>query len=110
EIAFINDRQTKTGEFAPSNTFVLHPYGRYCNAYKFAGEVDVFEALENVEKHYPIDTNRISVRGFSMGGAATWHIAAHHAGLWAVAAPGAGFAETEEYLKLNRADVPWYEQ
>ena len=50
------------------------------------------------------------VVGVELGGAATWHIAAHHAGLWAAAAPGAGFAETAEYQKLNLNDVPWYEQ
>ena len=33
-----------------------------------------------------------------MGGAATWHIAAHYPGKWVVAAPGAGFAETREYI------------
>lgn len=110
EINFINDRQKNPGQFTPANTFVLHPYGRLCNANKFAGEVDTFEALEQVRKHYPIDENRISVRGFSMGGAATWHLAAHHAGLWAAAAPGAGFVESAEYLKLNLKDVPWYEQ
>ncbi|MGH9769170.1 MAG: prolyl oligopeptidase family serine peptidase [Blastocatellia bacterium] len=110
EVNFINDRQRNPGQFTPSNAFVLHPYGRYCNANKFAGEIDLFEALARVRSHYPIDENRISVRGFSMGGAATWHIAAHHAGMWAAAAPGAGFAETAEYLKLNRNDAPWYEQ
>lgn len=48
-----------------------------------------------------------------MGGAATWHIAAHHAGLWAAAAPGAGFSETAEYLGLPRegqTPPPWWEQ
>jgi dienelactone hydrolase len=110
EVNFLADRQKNAGQFTPPNTIVLHPYGRYCNANKFAGEVDLFEALASVRKHYQIDENRISVRGFSMGGAATWHIAAHHAGLWASAAPGAGFAETAEYQKLNLSDVPWYEQ
>jgi pimeloyl-ACP methyl ester carboxylesterase len=110
EVNFIADRQKNWGQFVPPNAFVLHPYGRYCNANKFAGEIDLFEALAHVRKNYPIDENRISVRGFSMGGAATWHIATHHAGLWAAAAPGAGFAETAEYLKLNRNDAPWYEQ
>ncbi|HEX4645734.1 MAG TPA: prolyl oligopeptidase family serine peptidase, partial [Verrucomicrobiae bacterium] len=94
ELSFITDREKNPGEFTPADTFVLHPYGRYCNANKFAGEVDSFEALENARKHYPIDENRTSVRGFSMGGAATWHMATHHAGLWAVAAPGAGFVDT----------------
>lgn len=110
EVNFLADRQKNACQFTPPNTIVLHPYGRYCNANKFAGEVDLFEALAAVRKHYQIDENRISVRGFSMGGAATWHIAAHHAGLWAAAAPGAGFAETAEYQKLNLNDVPWYEQ
>lgn len=110
ELNFIADRQRNAGQFTPPNTIVLHPYGRYCNANKFAGEMDLFEALAAVKKHYPIDENRISVRGFSMGGAATWHIATHHAGLWASAAPGAGFAETPEYVKANLNEVPWYEQ
>jgi pimeloyl-ACP methyl ester carboxylesterase len=110
EVNFINDRQKKVGEFAPPNAFVLHLYGRYCNANKFAGEMDLFEALAAVRKQYPIDENRISVRGFSMGGAATWHIGAHYAGLWAAVAPGAGFAETPEYTKAKVEDWPWYEQ
>ena len=110
EVNFLADRQKNAGQFTPPNTIVLHPYGRYNCANKFAGEVDLFEALASIKRQYPIDENRVSVRGFSMGGAATWHIAAHHAGLWAAAAPGAGFAETAEYQKLNLNDVPWYEQ
>jgi pimeloyl-ACP methyl ester carboxylesterase len=112
ELSFINDRQSKPGEFTPEDAFVLHPYGRYCNAYKFAGEVDAFEALENVRRHYPIDENRIVDRGFSMGGAAAWHMAVHHAGLWAAASPGAGFVETAIYQRIfeKNPQPTWYEQ
>jgi predicted peptidase len=110
EVNFLAERQRNAGQFTPANTIVLHPYGRYNCANKFAGEVDLFEALASVKKNYQIDENRVSVRGFSMGGAATWHIAAHHAGLWAAAAPGAGFAETQEYVKAKLDEVPWYEQ
>ena len=99
ELKFIADRQRSYGDFTPTDTIVLHPYGRYCNAFKFAGEVDVFEAMEHVKKSYRIDERRIALRGFSMGGAGVWHLAAHHPGVWAVAAPGAGFAETAEYTK-----------
>ncbi len=99
ELKFINDRLRSYGDFTPTNTFVLHPYGRYCNAFKFAGETDVFEALEHAAKFYPIDHSRLAIRGFSMGGAGCWHLAAHHAGFWAGAAPGAGFAETANYTK-----------
>ena len=45
EVNFIRERQSSPGEFTPPNAFVLHPYGRYCNANKFAGEIDLFEAL-----------------------------------------------------------------
>lgn len=97
ELNFLLDRQGNIGQFAPKDAFVLHPYGRYCNANKFAGEVDTFEALDHAKKHYKIDENRISVRGFSMGGASVWQFATHFPGLWACAAPGAGFAETPEF-------------
>jgi pimeloyl-ACP methyl ester carboxylesterase len=110
ELSFINGRQKSTGEFAPADTIVLHLYGRFCNASKFAGEVDLFEALDSVKKRYPIDENRLVVRGFSMGGASTWHIAVHHAGLWAAANPGAGFAETPTYAGISQEsvkDTPW---
>jgi pimeloyl-ACP methyl ester carboxylesterase len=113
EVNFIDGRQRSPGEFTPPHAFVLHPYGRYSNANKFAGEVDLFEALEHVRRHYPIDDDRVSVRGFSMGGAACWQFAVHHAGLWAAAAPGAGFAETADFLKVyqNEPVQPtWYEK
>jgi dienelactone hydrolase len=100
ELKFIDGRWRSPGEFTPPDAFVLHLYGRFCNASKFAGETDLFEALEDAKKRYPIDEDRLVVRGFSMGGASTWHFAAHHAGLWAAAAPGAGFAETPVYAKM----------
>ena len=80
ELDFIFGRHRSAGEFTPPNAFVLHSYGRYCNGNKFAGETDVFEALAHVKKYYPIDENRLVVRGFSLGGAACWHMAVHHAG------------------------------
>ena len=113
ELNFINDRQRNLGEFHPEGAFVLHPYGRYCNANRFAGETDTFEALDQVRRSYPIDNDRIAVRGFSMGGAACWLFATHYSGLWAAANPGAGFSETADFLKVfqNESTKPtWYEQ
>jgi pimeloyl-ACP methyl ester carboxylesterase len=100
EVNFLTDREKNTGEFAPRDTIMLHLYGRFCNASKLAGEVDFFEALDAVKKAYPIDENRIVIRGFSMGGASAWHIGAHYAGLWAAVAPGAGFSESPQFLHL----------
>src|SRR5229473_2976989 len=113
ELNFIDQRQKSPGEFTPPNAFVLHPYGRYCNANKFAGEVDLFEALAHVRKHYAIDDNRLVMRGFSMGGAACWQFAVHYPGLWCAAAPGAGFAETADFLKIfqkENLEPTWNEQ
>lgn len=113
ELNFIAGRQKTPGEFTPPDTFVLHPYGRYCNANKFAGEIDFLEALDHARKHYRVDDNRIAVRGFSMGGAACWQFAVHYAGRWAAAAPGAGFAETADFLKVFQSEAvqpTWYEK
>jgi pimeloyl-ACP methyl ester carboxylesterase len=105
EVRFLHDCEYNPGPFTPARAFVLYPYGRYCNANHFAGEVDTFEALAHVRKHYPIDENRLVVRGFSMGGAACWHFAVHHAGLWAAAAPGAGFSETPDFLRVFQKET-----
>jgi pimeloyl-ACP methyl ester carboxylesterase len=111
EISFLSDHEKNPGQFTPSNTIVLHPYGRYCNANRFAGEVDTFEALDSVRSRYAVDPNRVLVRGFSMGGAACWMLATHHAGLWAAAAPGAGFTETAHFLHIEDVNsIPWYQR
>ncbi|MDP4584837.1 MAG: prolyl oligopeptidase family serine peptidase [Verrucomicrobiales bacterium] len=113
ELDFIHQRLTKEGEFNPPSTFTLHLYGRYCNANKFAGEVDLFEALDHAREHYPIDQNRLVMRGFSMGGAAVWQFGTHYAGMWAAIQPGAGFAETREFNKVyaegKTPPTPWEE-
>jgi hypothetical protein len=113
ELAFVDQRQKSPGEFTPPHAFVLHLYGRYCCANKFAGEIDCLEALEAVEKAYPIDPNRRVIRGFSMGGAACWQFAVHYPSLWAAAAPGAGFSETADFLKVfqkEQVEPAWYER
>ena len=114
EINFIQGRTGNMGDFAPEGAFVLHPYGRYCNANKFAGEVDVLEGIADVKKHYPIDDDRLVIRGFSMGGAACWQFAVHYPGKWCAASPGAGFSETRDFLKVFQGEdvsnAPDYEK
>lgn len=113
ELSFIQQRLTSPGEFTPKGAFVLHLYGRYCCANKFAGEIDLFEAYENARKHYSIDPNRLVMRGFSMGGAAAWQFAVHYSSFFCAAAPGAGFSETPEFLRVfqnEQLKPTWYEQ
>ena len=82
-----------------ADRFMLQPYSRYTNASRFAGETDGLEAIESVAKAYPIDRNRIVMTGFSMGGASAWSFIVHYADRWAAASPGAGFTETEVFLR-----------
>ena len=113
ELAFLDERWKSKGEFTPPKTLVVHPYGRYCNATKFAGETDVFEAMASVQSRYAIDPLRTAVAGFSMGGASTWHLGTHHAGQWCAMSPGAGFCETAIYAKVfddKKEPPPWWEQ
>ncbi|MCP4783145.1 MAG: prolyl oligopeptidase family serine peptidase [Fuerstiella sp.] len=111
EVNFLWDRMKNPGRYTPDHTIVLHPYGRYSNAFKFAGEVDVLEALEDAQRRYRIDEDRISVRGFSMGGAACWQFAVHYPDRWFAANPGAGFSETPQFLKFFQKETlnptPW---
>jgi hypothetical protein len=69
--------------------------------------------LEHVKRHYSIDEDRVVARGFSMGGAACWQFAVHYPMMWCAAAPGAGFAETADFLKVfqkENVQPTWYEQ
>jgi predicted esterase len=80
-------------------------YGRGNNAYRWAGEEDVFEAMDHFLKAEAaagrkdtIDLRRVVLKGFSMGGAGTWHIGLRHPDRFAVIQPGAGFTTTHGYI------------
>ena len=101
----------KPGQFQPKGTIVIHPFGRYCNGWKSAGEIDVFEARDDARARFNVDTNRIALAGFSMGGAGAWHLGAHYPDQWACVHTGAGFADVKRYQKLTPDKYPvWYEQ
>src|SRR5579871_6795526 len=69
----------------------LDVYGRWNGAgWHFAGETDVFEAIQAMEKRYKIDPARVILRGYSMGGECSWNIALHYPDRWAAAEIGAG--------------------
>jgi len=114
ELAFVQDRRKSVGQVPATNRLVLHPYGRYCCANKFAGEVDLWEAYEHARKSYAIDDDRLFIRGFSMGGAAVWQFGAHYTDRWCGINPGAGFSETPQFLNVFQSEdvskIPAYQQ
>ena len=108
EVSFISGHESATPLPATQDFIQLEVFGRGNNAYRWAGEADVFEALDSVEKRYRIDPARIVLRGFSMGGAGTWHIGLHHPARWVAMEAGAGFTETKRYAKLK--EIPPYQE
>jgi len=105
ELNFLEGAMRSAGQFVPAGGMVLQLYGRYCCANKFAGEIDGIEAMNHVENNYSIDRNRVVIRGFSMGGAACWQFAVHYPGRWVAAAPGAGFSETPDFLRVFQKEI-----
>ncbi len=115
DIHFINRDPSKNaalgGYFESDEILTLHAFGRQCIGWKHSGEIDVFEAIEDVKKHYSIDPDRIVLAGFSMGGAGAWHVGAHYTEEFCAVHAGAGFAETARYQNLTPEQYPvWYEQ
>ncbi|MCA9047630.1 MAG: prolyl oligopeptidase family serine peptidase, partial [Planctomycetaceae bacterium] len=85
----------------------LDVYGRGNNAYRWAGETDVFEAIADVRRRFRIDDNRITLHGFSMGGAGAWHLGMHHPAMWSSVGPGAGFVDFYKYQKQTEQLPRW---
>ena len=82
EARFIAAHDGKPAPADAAGKITLHVFGRTNNAYRWAGEADVFEAIEAVKRNYSIDERRIVLRGFSMGGAGP--------GTWAFIIPASG--------------------
>jgi dienelactone hydrolase len=92
-------------------------YGRGNNAYRWAGETDVFEAIEAYLTAEKVagraqlsDTSRFLLRGFSMGGAGTWHLGLHYPDRWCAIGPGAGFTTTHGYAGKLPDKLPDYQE
>jgi dienelactone hydrolase len=86
---------------------LLHVFVRGNNAYRWAGETDVLEAIEAVKRNYRVDYERVLLRGFSMGGAGAWHLGLHRPWDWCAVEAGAGFTETRSYANVK--DLPDYQ-
>ncbi|MDP1592073.1 MAG: alpha/beta fold hydrolase [Prosthecobacter sp.] len=85
-------------KLAPEADFIeLHPLGRVENCYRWAGETDVFEAIESVCRNYKIDRDRIVLRGMSMGASGTWHLGLKHPDRFVAIGPYCGYVDTHRF-------------
>lgn len=100
ELKFINrfDAGDVDEVGAPDVDYIeLHPLGRVENAYRWAGETDVFEAIEAVCRNYKIDRDRIVLRGMSMGASGTWHLGLKHPDRFVAIGPYCGYVDTHRF-------------
>ena len=68
-----------------------------------------FRAAEReIRGHETIDSDRIVLRGFSMGGAGAWHLGLMYPSFWCSVSPGAGFTTTYGRVKNRDGKLPDY--
>ncbi len=107
ELRFIArfDEGDAPGENPPENPFIeLHPLGRVENCYRWAGETDVFEAIDDVCRRYNIDRDRIVLRGMSMGASGTWHLGLKHPDRFVALGPYCGYVDTHRFSETPLAN------
>ncbi len=102
---------------APDVDYIeLHPLGRVENCYRWAGETDVFEAIEAVCRNYHIDRDRIVLRGMSMGASGTWHLGLKHPDYFVALGPYCGYVDTHRFSEtpmpgfIKVGPLPWYQE
>jgi pimeloyl-ACP methyl ester carboxylesterase len=102
------DEGDTAGAPPPDADFIeLHPLGRVENCYRWAGETDVFEAIEAACRNYRIDRNRIVLRGMSMGASGTWHLGLQHPDFFAAIGPYCGYVDTHHFsMTPDKGFVP----
>ncbi len=117
EVAFINSHNGNKKVPADQDWVQIDIFGRGNNAYRWAGETDVLEAEQaffaeeaSEGRSHHVDRKRVVLRGFSMGGAGTWHLGLRFPNFWAVMGPGAGFTTTHDYAWKGKKDLPDYQE
>jgi predicted esterase len=118
EVAFLHRHRGEAPAPAGQDYVQIDIFGRGNNAYRWAGEVDVIEAVDNflaVERGLRqggplVDPARCVLRGFSMGGAGTWHLGLHRPDRWCVLGPGAGFTTTHGFVPGLPEELPAYQE
>lgn len=100
ELRFISrfDEGDSASSSPPNQSYLeLHPLGRVENCYRWAGETDVFEAIDDVCRRYAVDRDRIVLRGMSMGASGTWHLGLKHPDRFVALGPYCGYVDTHRF-------------
>jgi predicted esterase len=87
--------------------FCLSPQGRGATDYRDLGEIDVLSALEDVQRDFNIDPERIYLKGGSMGGTGAWNLGVHYADRFAGIMPIAGNADNRAWTSRWEWNEPF---
>lgn len=77
----------------------IAPFGRGNSGYTDIGEIDVWEAIADVESNYAINADRRYLYGFSMGGSGTFLNAIYRPDYWAAIAIYAGAVRQAPFIQ-----------
>jgi hypothetical protein len=111
------------GDVPPIEGFVLAPGGHGNATYRELGEADVMTLVDWAEKFFPIDPNRVTITGASMGGIGAAAIALRFPDRFAASEPLCGYHSYfvradlkglpmlawERWLAEQRSNVLWAE-
>lgn len=84
---------------------VAAPADQPGGAWRYFGEANVLHVLDQVERHYRVDPNRVYLTGYSDGGRGAWEIGVRHPDRFAAILVGAGATEMAQFFAMNLAHV-----
>ena len=92
----------------PDVSFIVAcPFARGTMGYQGIAEQDVYDMLDEVERRYPIDRDRVYLTGVSMGGSGALRLALTRPDVWAAVAPVCAFPiPGAEELAPNALNLP----
>lgn len=77
---------------------VVAPNGFGQVMWRWMGEQDVLDVIDDVQRHYNVDPDQIVLNGVSNGGVGSYSIGARHAWRFAAVLPMAGASSWRQYL------------
>jgi pimeloyl-ACP methyl ester carboxylesterase len=87
--------------FPDVDFIVLSPYGRgEVAGYNGIAEADVLRAMDDVERAYNVDRDRVYLTGLSMGGGGTWHLGLRYPDRFAAIAPVCALGDLSLFLPI----------
>ncbi len=107
--ANLDGRSLHTGALDPAPyrpSFILAaPFARGSAGYDYLAEVDVLQMLDEIQRDYAIDSERVYLAGWSMGGAGVWSIASRFPDRFAAIMPIVGAADTGQLANLRNLPI-----